>query len=248
MQQESTGSPLTAKKRSHLTTPLAILLAGVLIAGATLFSGAMESYMMGGKLAGIENGALPPGEEPAPTVGDVKAVNEQDHVRGPANAKVTLIEYSDLECPFCKRFHTTLMQVAKEYPNDVKWVYRHFPIPQLHSQAMKEAVATECAGEQGKFWEMTDKIFEVTPSNDGLNLADLPKLAQEAGVANVAQFESCLESGKFDARIEADIADANAAGGQGTPHTVLLTSDGQKVPIIGAQPFESVKAAIDNLR
>lgn len=247
METDIPSSSSARGRRSFLTTPLAILLAGALIAGATLFSGVLESYMIDEKLAGVGDPGQQPGEAPLPSVGDVRVVNEQDHARGPANAKITLIEYSDLECPFCKRFHDTLLQVAKEYPNDVKWVYRHFPIPQLHSQAMKEAVATECAGEQGKFWEMTDKIFEVTPSNDGLNLADLPKLAQEAGVVNVPQFESCLVSGKFDARIEADIADANVAGGQGTPHTILVTADGQKVPVIGAQPLESVKAAIDSL-
>lgn len=95
---------------------------------------------------------------------------DKDDVRGPKNGKITLIEYSDLECPFCKRFHETMKQLLAKYPNDVRWVYRHSPIDQLHSKARSEAAAVECAREQGKFWELTDLIFKVTPGNDGLVL------------------------------------------------------------------------------
>jgi protein-disulfide isomerase len=135
----------------------------------------------------------------------------------------------------------------QEYPNDVRWVYRHFPLEQLHAQAPKEAEATECAGEQGKFWEMTDLIYELTPSNDGLDLAQLPIFAQQAGVPNIPQFEQCLSSGKYADKVAADLADATAAGGQGTPYSVLIGPDGTKVPVSGAQPYASVKAAVEQL-
>jgi protein-disulfide isomerase len=138
-----------------------------------------------------------------------------------------------------------MQQLVKEYPNDVRWVYRHFPLPQLHQQAPKESEAVECADEQGKGWEMIDKIYEITPSNDGLDLTTLPELARQVGVANIATFTTCLESGKYKNRVDADVADAQSAGGRGTPYSVLITADGQKIPISGAQPYASVKAMVD---
>jgi protein-disulfide isomerase len=247
------GSP-SPDSQSPIGVPVAIVIAGGLIAAALYYGG-------GGSAGGarlVDNGAAPDAAAPAvapvaapgpagAAVGDMRPVNNEDHVRGAANAKVTLVEYSDLECPFCKRFHPTVQQLLEEYPNDVRWVYRHFPLEQLHSQAPKEAEATECAAEQGKFWEMVDLIYKVTPSNDGLNLDQLPVFAEQAGVANIAQFEACLESGKYADKVAADLADAAAAGGQGTPYSVLIGPDGTKVPVSGAQPYASVKAAVEQL-
>lgn len=93
-----------------------------------------------------------------------------ESVRGNQNAKITIVEYSDFECPFCKRFHQTMEQVMAKYGNDIKWVYRHFPLDGLHQQARPEALMAECAHEQGKFWEFTDGVFKVTPSNDGMDI------------------------------------------------------------------------------
>jgi len=235
----------STKPGSTLGVPVAIVIAGGLIAAALYYGGGSASPG-----AGQDNGTAPEAAAPdtaVATVGEMRPVTEADHIRGAANAKVTLVEYSDLECPFCKRFHPTVQQLLSEYPNDVRWVYRHFPLEQLHSQAPKEAEATECAGEQGKFWEMTDLIYEVTPSNDGLDLTQLPVFAEQAGVANIPQFEQCLESGKYADKVAADLADATTAGGQGTPYSVLIGLDGTKVPISGAQPYASVKAAVDKL-
>ena len=222
--------------------PASIVIAGGLIALAIYFGGGSR----GGAAVSGQQTAAPAIPTPvAPVIGDIRPVSDDDYVRGPANAKVTIIEYSDLECPFCKRFHPTMQQLVKEYPNDVRWVYRHFPLPQLHQQAPKESEAVECAKEQGKGWELIDKIYEVTPSNDGLDLTTLPALAQQVGVANRAQFETCLESGKYTSRVDDDVADAQAAGGQGTPYSVLLAPNGEKVPISGAQPYATVKATVE---
>lgn len=237
------SSEQPARQQSPLGVPVAIVIAGALIAAALYYGGRSPAQTAGER----EEGTEAAGEVAGETVGEFRPIDAGDHVRGAANAKVTMIEYSDLECPFCKRFHPTLQQAVDEFPNDVRWVYRHFPLEQLHSQAPKEAEATECAGEQGKFWELVDLIFEVTPANDGLNLDELPKLAQQAGVANVQQFQDCLASGKYADRVAKDLADAEAAGGRGTPYTVLVGSDGKKVPISGAQPYASVKAAIQDL-
>lgn len=220
-----------------------MVIAGALIALAVYF-GDGRSTPANVNPEVVNSPAVAAQRPPAPTVGDIRPIDDKDHAKGPANAKVTVIEYSDTECPFCKRFHATMEQVSKEFPNDMRWVYRHFPLDQLHQKARKESIAAECAGEQGKFWEMLDKIYEVTPSNDGFDLTTLPELAKGIGVANVQQFEACLDSGKFDQRIEDDIADAQEAGGRGTPYSVIIAADGSKTPLSGAQPFEAVKAAI----
>lgn len=246
MDDPAQDTSTNSTKNSSLGVPVAIVVAGGLIALALYLGGGVGKAT--GKVAGSAGtGATNPPAQPAPAVsiGDIRPVTADDHVRGPATAKVTVIEYSDLECPFCKRFHPTMQQLVAEYPNDVRWVYRHFPLEKLHQQAPKESEAVECASEQGKGWEMIDKIYEVTPSNDGLDLDTLPTLAREAGVANVAQFEACVESGKYKGRVDDDVADAQSAGGQGTPYSVVLGPNGEKAPISGAQPYASVKAAVD---
>lgn len=96
--------------------------------------------------------------------------NNTEVVRGNPNAQITIIEYSDLECPFCKRFHQTMEQVMSTYSNDIRWVYRQFPLDSLHKKTRTESNAVLCAGEQGKFWEFTDGIFRDTPSNDGMDI------------------------------------------------------------------------------
>jgi len=241
--QPNFSSEQPARQSSPVGVPVAIVIAGGLIAAALYYGGRVPARTGGEAGAPSE----PAGQVAGETVGEFRAVDNTDHVRGSANAKVTMIEYSDLECPFCKRFHPTLQQAVNEFPNDVRWVYRHFPLEQLHSKAPKEAEATECAGEQGKFWEMLDLIFEVTPANDGLDLKELPALAQKAGVADTQQFQECLDTGKYADRVAKDLTDAEAAGGQGTPYTVLIGPDGSKVPVSGAQPYASVKAAIEQM-
>lgn len=237
----------TSTQKQLFTVPMSIVVAGALIAGAIYLAGVGTGGRSDLPAAPAEPSAPP--VTPAPTVGAIRPIGPADHVRGATTPTVTLIEYSDLECPFCKRFHVTLQQLLAEYPTQVQWVYRHYPIEQLHSQASKEAEAVECAAEQGKFWELTDKIYEVTPSNDGLDLKQLPTLAREVGVANIPQFEQCLSTGKYAARIAEDLVDAEASGATqfGTPYSVLLKADGTKVPFSGAQPYTSLKKAVEEL-
>lgn len=177
----------------------------------------------------------------------VPAITDSDHIRGNRDAEVYLIEYSDLECPFCKRFHPTAQQVVDEYKGKVAWVYRHFPLDQLHSKADKEAEAVECANElagNDGFWKLTDKIFEVTTSNNTLNLDDLPKLAGQVGL-NQSSFKTCLDSGKYKDHVEEDYQGGLSAGITGTPGNLILNKKGEAWLIPGALPFESVKATIE---
>ena len=197
--------------------------------------------------------ANPPAVNAAPqlgSAGDVDKLKEEDHVRGERNARILLIEYSDLECPFCKRFHPTAQQVVDTYDGQVAWVYRHFPLVQLHSKAPKEAEATECANELGgneAFWKYTDKLFEVTPANNGLDPAELPKIAALVGL-NESKFKTCLDSGKYAQRVQDDLASGTKAGVTGTPGNIILdTKTGKTKLLPGAYPFDQVKQAIDEL-
>lgn len=224
--------------------PVAVIIAGALIAGAVIYSG--------GKTENREAANNPQQQVAAQQTGDLEAmkpVSKDDHVRGDLNAPVKIVEYSDTECPFCKRFHPTMQQVMDEYGKDgkVAWVYRHFPLDQLHSKARKESEATECAAELGgndKFWAYLDRLMEVTPANNGLDPAELPKIAQYVGL-DTATFNECLSSGRYAKKIEEHVQNAVATGGNGTPWSIVVGSNGKKYPLSGAQPYTAVKQLIE---
>ncbi len=229
------------ENKNNLTIPIAIVVAGLFIAGGIYLSGGNSSD----KVDSVNNGDKKPTKAIV-----IRPVDESDHVAGNPNADILLVEYSDTECPFCKRFHTTMNKIMEEYGKDgkVAWVYRHFPIDSLHTKARKEAAATECANELGgntAFWGYINKVFEITPSNNNLDLALLPEIADGLGLDKTA-FNECLSSGKYDAHVEADRKDGIKAGVKGTPYTVLVTKkDGKTYPISGAQPYNTVKTLID---
>jgi len=171
-------------------------------------------------------------------------INSNDRIRGDKNAPVTLVEFSDFQCPYCQRFHPTMKRVMDEYEGKVRWIYRHFPLG-FHQNAQKSAEASECAGDQGKFWEYSDKLFENSKANgDGLHEKDLKKYAKEMGL-NTDKFNKCLSSDKFAGKVKADMASGQAAGVSGTPGTILIDKDGNTELISGALPFAQVKAKID---
>lgn len=280
-------------KNNVLTVPIAIIIAGLLIAGAVFFArGGGESRAATGEreggakaisalFGGSETSEIP--DQPA-SLGGIPAIQiGKDHLLGNPNADVIIVEYSDLECPFCRVFHQTLQRIMSDYgkAGTVAWAYRHFPLTQLHSKAVKEAEATECAAELGGnegFWKFTDRLFEITPSNDGLDASQLPDIAEYGGLERTA-FEACLKSGKHLPRIQAEYNEAAGAGGTGTPFSILLlrkplsseatqaifpmyeryrdprtgllpisvTTDGQRMSLSGAMPYEVMKATIDAL-
>lgn len=173
-----------------------------------------------------------------------RPVGDDEVVRGDPDAAVTLIEYSDLECPYCKRVHPTFQQLLKDYDGKIRWVFRHFPIASLHSKAPKEANAAECARAQGKYWEFIDLIYERTPGNNGLELAALPAFAEELGLDEPA-FTACLDTDAFNDRVQRDLQDATKIGGRGTPHTLVVTATGKAIPVSGAVPIATFKQAIE---
>jgi protein-disulfide isomerase len=214
----------------------AIIVAGVLIAGAILLRGSKPPVKITDNL-------------PTGTVvsGTPRAVSSDDHIIGNPDAKVVVVEYSDLECPFCKSFHETMHQAVANNDGDVAWVFRHYPIPQLHQKAFREAEATECAWEQGgdaAFWRYTDKIFEITPSNDGLEESELQEIAKGMEL-DMETFNICLSNGKFAEKIQADINDGGQAGVDGTPSSFIFTNGKLVDTIPGALPYSAVKQKID---
>lgn len=248
MENQNSNTQAEIGRKNNFAVPMAIIIAGALVAGALYFnkgSGAQNN------LAVKDNNTAEIAKE-----NNVKAVSSADHIRGNPNAQVKVIEFSDPECPFCKRFHNTMNQIIDEYgkSGQVAWVYRHFPLDQpddngyvLHSKAGKESQALECANEQGggvKFWSYLDRLFEVTPSNNGLDLAELPKIAEYVGL-DKTQFNQCLESGKYAKRVSDDQTDGVNSGARGTPYSIVVASNGKKFIINGAQPYTNVKAVIN---
>ena len=244
MENKNLNMGAEADRKSNFAVPLAIIIAGALVAGALYFNKGSGGNSSSNNFVEKDNNTTETAKE-----NNVKAISSADHIRGNPNAKVKVVEFSDPECPFCKRFHKTMNQIIDEYgkSGQVAWVYRHFPLDAIHSKARKESEALECANEQGgsvKFWEYIDRLFEVTPSNDGLDLAELPKIAEYLGLDKV-KFNQCLESGKYAKRVADDLADGVNSGARGTPYSIVIAANDKKFIINGAQPYESVKAIIN---
>lgn len=193
--------------------------------------------------------AAAPSAAPTPTPAALKGVSDSDHLFGDKKAKVTVVEYSDIECPYCKRFHPTVAKVVADYKGKVNWVYRHFPL-NFHQNAQKEAEATECAAELGgndAFWKYLNTLFERTTSNGtGFALDALAPLAKELGL-DEKKFQACLDSGKYADKVNKDLNEGQAAGIQGTPGGFVISKDGKSSVIEGAIPEAQLKAQIDGL-
>ena len=194
----------------------AIIIAGLLIAGAVLLKGSNPG----------DTGTQANNQTDLIDI-NIKPISDQDHILGDKNSKVVVIEYSDLECPFCKTFHKTMHDILTQYSSNVAWIYRQYPIPSLHPKAPHEAEASECAFEQGgnaAFWKYIDRILAITPSNNGLDEKELMNTADYIGL-NSSSFYTCLQSGKYTDLIQTDMDDGNKAGVSGTPTSFIV---GQK--------------------
>jgi protein-disulfide isomerase len=179
----------------------------------------------------------PPAGPARPLIGTevYKVEVGQAPVRGARQPKVTLIEYSDFECPYCSRLTTSLARLEKEYPNDLAVAFKHSPLP-FHPHAMPAALAAEAAREQGKFWEMHDKLFA---NQRALERSDLEKYAQEIGL-DLTRFKASLDQQKGKSVIEAQQKEGAIFGVRGTPSSFI---NGRFMR--GAQPYESFKAVIE---
>ncbi len=159
-----------------------------------------------------------------------------EHYLGGANAKVTVVEYSDFQCPACGAAEPTVQEVIEAYDNSIKFVYKHFPLTSIHTNAQKAAEASECTGAQGKFWEMHGKLFE---NQNALRISDLKSYAQQIGL-NTTSFNQCLDSGAAAANVKADFNEGLAEKVRATPTFFI---NGRKIE--GGVPFEEFKTVID---
>lgn len=208
---------------------------------------------------------------------DIPAVSASDHIRGASDAQVTLVEYSDIQCPFCQRFHAEAKAAFASYTgNQFAWVYRHFPLTSIHPHATRYAVATECVAQQkgsAGFATFIDELIvkaEAAAENqNGVSQADIVALAQSQGLDTTA-FTSCLASDAPAKIVSQQSADAQKAGGTGTPYNIfvsktaltdaqksaietafpqpglfLISKDGKKLSIAGSISQDQIKQLVD---
>ena len=186
----------------------------------------------------VKNDDAPIQPSPTEATGPVDiTIGDDEHIRGDKNAPVTIVEYSDFECPFCARAFPTITQVLDDYEGDVRLVYRHFPLS-FHPQAQKAGEASECASDQGKFWEYHDLVFNnQSLLNGGIN--QLKTWAGELGL-DQSRFDKCLDSGDHADDVKNDQISGTSAGVTGTPAFFI-----NGIKITGAQPYSVFQQAID---
>lgn len=230
--------------RSSIAIPLAIVFGFALIAIAIFFTSGNST------VSNQPNNA----DETTRSVGTLSStprpVTEDDYIRGNPNAPIVMIEYSDYDCPFCKRFHTTMNQIMDEYgvTGKVAWVYRQFPLAQLHPNAPRLSEAALCVGEIGgndAFWDFTDRIFSERELTEATNVTLIPDYVELAGV-DISAYQSCMDGTEMEEVVTASVQDAINIGAEGTPYTVVTVGDQQAV-INGAMSYDVVKSIVDNL-
>lgn len=238
-----------------------LLLGGIILIGIGFFVGSLwtENKLLRsgiiGAVPGTPQAAAQPQAPQQPTIG-IASVDD-DPMMGDKNAPITMIEFSDYECPFCKRyFDDTLPQIKEKYidTGKVKLVFRDLPLPFHDPMATKEAIAANCAREQGgdsKYFEYHDEIFNRTKSNgNGLSETDLVTIATDLNLS-LNSFNTCLEDPKQEAEVKKDLADAGKAGASGTPSFIIgkSTSNGEIDGnlVVGAQPLSAFEAVFETL-
>jgi protein-disulfide isomerase len=233
----------SSQQSSSLVIPIAIVFGFGLIALAIYFSGigkpANENY----KIQAQNNNA-------EAVIADIKPVDGTDYIKGNPNAPIMIVEYSDYDCPFCKSFHETMNRIMDEYgvTGKVAWVYRQFPISQLHPNAPRISEAALCVGElagNDGFWSFSDLVFQSRAVNEITSVSRLSEFAVDAG-ADKEAYENCVRSEKYQQAVKDSIVDGVNAGVKGTPHSFVVVGN-QKAEINGAQPYPMVKKAIDDL-
>lgn len=241
-QNPGTSESLTLK---DLSTPLSIIIAGMFI-GAGLYFGGGSATTGSQPALGVANAIE---NQEVDNTSKVNPVTENDNIRGSVDAKVKVVEFSDYDCPFCIRFHDVMKNIVEKYSADeVAWVYRHFPLEQLHPQAATVALASECVADLGgndAFWSFSDSYLAVRADGDRTPHDELiKKLVEQVGV-NPTKFDDCFTSGRYIDKVQADMNNAVETGGRGTPWSILIGPTGKTYPINGALPQQSIEQLIE---
>lgn len=236
------------KNASQLFPTVVVIILVIMAFGMGVMWQKLNQYQTGGSLAGVGTNQPTPAQ-PAPgevavEAGEVEPVSKDDFVKGKRDARIALIEYSDLECPFCQQFHATAQKLVDDYDGKLMWVYRHYPLS-FHPQAEPRAIGAECAakiGGQDKFWEYADYIFSQA-SFTGTPTDAATKVGIDKG-----KFEECIKDPKMKENVTNDFNSGNKAGVTGTPGNIILdTKTGNKKLIPGALPAEQLKPIIDEM-
>ncbi len=236
---EPTAQP--SSTASSLAIPIAIVAGFGLIALAIYFSGIGTS---------AKTVPTPTTTAQEQKTGKIRPVDGSDYIKGNPNAPILIVEYSDYDCPFCKDFHETMSRIMDEYGvgGKVAWVYRQFPLTQLHPNAERISQAALCVGELGgndAFWKFTDMVFDERDINEPTNISKLPEYATKSGV-NDTELLNCLNSGKHQETVANSLRDGAQAGIKGTPQSFVIVGN-QMAAIDGAQPYATVKQILDSL-
>lgn len=212
-----------SSNKFELTPSVSIIIAGVIVASAIVFVN-----MHPGAAAEQQGGA------PTPTALSIRPPSASDHIIGSPDAPIVLIEYSDFQCPYCSVVYPTLKKIVDDSHGQIAWVYRQMPLATIHPEANPSANAAECIAEQlgnAGFWKYTEAIFT---NQTRLSQAYSANLAGQWGV-DVAKYTACVDGKKYQSKIDADTAEAQQNGGNGTPFTVVVNTKSKKmVPLSGA--------------
>lgn len=177
-------------------------------------------------------------------------LSESDNRLGSDSARIVIVEYSDLDCPFCARFHPTMKQLVSEFPNDVAWIYRHFPLDNLHKNARLESIASECVAElsgQKAFWDFIDNAFAYTSSNIDNPTNMLSTFAEQSGIKK-DEFINCLNNPEIAKLVKDNETLAIQSGASGTPFNVVIdTKTGAMYSIPGAVDIDSLRQLVKDL-
>ena len=175
-------------------------------------------------------------------------IDETDPILGDENAEVSIVEFSDFQCPFCARAASGSLADLKNsdyFKNgQVNLIYKHFPLNSIHPDAQKAAEASVCADNQGKFWEYHDTLF--VKGAQALDINSLKSYASQLGL-NTADFDKCLDDGEAAKKVASDLQQAAEAGGRGTPYFVIVNKQGETQTVSGAVPWANFESAIQSL-
>ena len=224
-----------SEKKQNLNVPVALAFAGIIILGTILYSKNKDSVVA--KDTESQEAAI------SSSWDENNIKNDGTHIRGNPNADILITEYSETVCPFCGRFHSTMLQIMDTYGKDGKiaWQYKHFPLDSIHPTARGEAQAAECAAELGgndAYWKYLDTIVEGTAGKDVVKVAENIGLDSEL-------FKTCVDNNTFADVVESHVQEGMALGIRGVPHSIFKTKDGREFAVSGAYPYEFLKLLID---